>query len=225
MKFIIFGLGNFGRALAIKLTELGHEAIGVDKSMSKIEPLREKITHAVCLDSTNIEAVSGLPLNDADAVIVAIGEDEAASLLTTALLKQLKVKRIIGRIVSDLQRIVLEAMHLDEFILPEHESAERLALRLDSVGVVDSFKLSEKYSVVETLAPYKYWGKTLGDTDLTNEYKVLVLSTIHVERLVDGNSTKTVTGIATGDTVVSQGDILVLFGAIDDIKRFIRKNQ
>src|SRR5690606_37798460 len=129
MKFIVFGLGNFGRALAVRLTELGHEVIGIDNNMQKVSKLKEKITHTVCMDCTDKEAVSALPLKDANAVIVAIGEDEASSLLTTALLKQLKIKRIVGRVVSDLQKTVMEAMEIDEYILPEEESAEELAVR------------------------------------------------------------------------------------------------
>lgn len=75
MKFIVFGLGHFGAALAIRLTEMGHEVIGVDNTMSRIEQLKNDITHTVCLNSTDKEAVSSLPLKDAHAVIVAIGED------------------------------------------------------------------------------------------------------------------------------------------------------
>lgn len=118
MKFIVFGLGNFGRALAVRLTELGHEVVGVDNDMQKVNKLKEKITHTVCMDCTDRDAVSTLPLKDAHAVVVAIGEDEASSLLTTALLKQLNIRRIIGRVVSDLQKTVLQAMEIDDYILP-----------------------------------------------------------------------------------------------------------
>src|SRR5690606_14378833 len=173
MKYIVFGLGNFGKALSIRLTELGHEVIGVDNSMTKVEKLKEKITHTICMDSTDRDAVSALPLQDADAVIIAIGEDEAASLLATALMKQLNAKRIIGRVVSELQLTVLEAMQIDEYIRPETESAERLAMRLDNIDIIDSFKISDKYSIVETIVPERYIGKTLKEADLTNQYKVI----------------------------------------------------
>src|SRR5690606_29228973 len=119
MKYIVLGLGHFGRSLAVHLTELGHEVIGVDVKIAIVEQLKEKITHTVCLDSTDKEAVGSLPLKDSHAVIVAIGEEEGASLMTVAVLKQLKVKRIIGRVVSDLQKTVLEAMEIAEYIMPE----------------------------------------------------------------------------------------------------------
>src|SRR5690606_16194867 len=205
MKYIVMGLGNFGKSLAMRRTELAHEVIGVDKRMAKVEQLKEKITHTVCMDSTDVDAVSALPLRDADAVIVAIGEDEGASLLTTALLKQLRVKRIIGRVVSDLQKTVLEAMDIDEYIMPEEDAAGRLAMRLDNIDIVDSFKISDNYSIIETKVPGKYVGMTLKDANLTNKFRVIVLTTM---------KGKMATGIAQSDTVLAEGDILVLFGEL-----------
>lgn len=228
MKFIVLGLGNFGRALAIRLTELGHEVIGADNRMTKVEELKEKITHTVRMDTTDADAMSALPLKDADAAIVAIGEDEGASMLTTALLKQLRVKRIIGRVVSDLQKTVLEAMAIDEYIMPEEESAARLAMRLDNINIVDSFKISERYSIVETKVPLKYVGLTLKEANLTNQFKVIVLTTIQsTETLEDGKMkvSKEATGIAQSETVLGEDDILVLFGELKNINRLIQKGE
>ena len=225
MKYIVLGLGNFGRALSIRLTELGHEVIGVDNSMAKVEKLKEKVNHTVCMDSTDRDAVSALPLRDADAVIIAIGEDEAASLLATALVKQLNAKRIIGRVVSELQLTVLEAMQIDEYIRPETESAERLAMRLDNIDIIDSFKISDKYSIVETIVPERYIGKTLKEADFTNQYKVIVLTTIRkhrTERNGKIQKTEEVTGIAKSTTVLQENDILVLFGELKHINRLIQ---
>lgn len=228
MKYIVLGLGNFGKSLAIRLTELGHEVIGVDNSLTRVELLKEKITHTVCMDTTDADAMDSLPLRDAHAVIVAIGEDEGASLLTTALLKQLQVKRIIGRIVSELQRTVLEAMQIAEYIMPEEDAADRLAIRLDNIDIVDSFKISDDYSIIETKVPPKYVGMTLKDANLTNRYRVIVLTTIkEVEQAEDGKLRieKHASGIATSDTRLEQNDILVLFGNSRDINRLIQKGE
>lgn len=227
MKYIVLGLGHFGRSLAVHLTELGHEVIGVDVKIAIVEQLKEKITHTVCLDSTDKEAVSSLPLKDSHAVIVAIGEEEGASLMTVAVLKQLKVKRIIGRVVSDLQKTVLEAMEIAEYIMPEEEAAERLAMRLDNIDIVDSFKVSDKYSIVETKVPAKYNGMTLREADLTNKYKVIVLTTIKVENHEgkDGLNkvSKEASGIAQFDTKLMENDLLVLFGELENITKLIEK--
>lgn len=221
MKYIVLGLGHFGRSLAIHLTELGHEVIAADRNIQIVEQLKDKITHTVCLDSTDREAVSSLPLKDCDALVVAIGEDEGASLMTTALVKQLGVKRIIGRVVSELQRTVMEAMQIDEYIMPEEEAAERLAMRLDNIDIVDSFKVSDRYSIIETKVPNKYIGMTLQEANLTNIYKVIVLTTVKVS---DGLH-KEASGIAKSDTVLRENDLLVLFGELSDIKKLIEKGN
>jgi trk system potassium uptake protein TrkA len=224
MKYVIFGLGSFGKSLAIRLTELGHETIGVDNNMQKVEQLKEQITHTVCMDCTDKNAVSSLPLKDADAVIVAIGEDEGASLLATALLKQLGMKKIIGRVVSDLQKTVLEAMQIEEYILPEEESAERLAMRLDNSGIVDSFKVSEKYSIIETRVPARYVGMTLAEADLTKRYNVIVLTVLTLSKGSENGLSKIfkrASGIATPNTVMHENEVLVLFGELDDIEKLM----
>ncbi|MGN0003414.1 MAG: potassium channel family protein [Sphingobacterium composti] len=221
MKYIILGLGHFGRSLGIHLTELGHEVIGADLNIQIVEQLKDKITHTVCLDTTDREAVSSLPLKDCDAVIVAIGEDEGATLMTTALVKQLGVKRIIGRVVSDLQRTVMEAMQIDEYIMPEEEAAERLAMRLDNIDIVDSFKVSDRYSIIETKVPRKYVGMTLQEANLTNKYKVIVLTTVKVSEGLH----KEASGIAKSNTLLNENDLLVLFGELSDIKKLIEKGN
>ena len=226
MKYIVLGLGHFGKSLAIHLTEQGHEVIAVDKSLTIVEQLKDKITHTVCMDTTDREAMTSLPLKDSHAVIVAIGEDEGASLLTTALLKQLQVQRIIGRVVSELQKTVLQAMQIDEYIMPEEEAAERLAMRLDNADIIDSFKVSDRYSIVETRVPDKYVGMSLKEANLTNVYKVIVLTTVKsYERNVKGKMVhyKEASGIASFDTILEENDLLVLFGELSDIKRLIQK--
>lgn len=113
MKFLIIGLGNFGVSLAEKLTMQGHEVIGVDKRMEKVAAYKEKITHTICLDATDENVFKTLPLRNTDVVIVAIGEDEGANIMVTALCKDAEVKRLISRAVNRLHEKVLG---LSEFL-------------------------------------------------------------------------------------------------------------
>lgn len=226
MKFIIFGLGHFGYALASRLTGMGHEVLGIDKSLDRVEAFKEDISHTICMDSTDAIAVNGLPLKDADAVIVAIGEDEGASIMTIAMLKKLKVKKLIGRATSPLQKTVLEAMGITEFVDPETETAERLAATLDIKGVLDSFQISEKYRIMEIDVPQKYVGLSIQEADLLNKYRVSVLTIIR--KTVAENSlgiTKTdplVLGVLPPDFIMEDGDVLVLFGDLKDIEKLMR---
>lgn len=225
MQFIIIGLGNFGAALGIRLTVLGHEVIGVDNDMKKIEAVKDKITHSVQLDSTDMQAIKTLPYKNCDVAIVGIGEDFGASILTTALLKQLGVKRLISRAISPLHETVIEAIGVDEIVHPEVDSADRLAKKLELKGVVDSFFVSEKYNIIEATVPERYIGSTIGEADFRETYKVNIVTVIRVRfeksDLSGQHKKKRVLGVVSPNTIFEKGDILVLFGHIHDIQRLL----
>lgn len=229
MKHIIIGLGNFGASLAQKLTRMGHEVIGVDNQMNKVEALKEKITHTICLDTTDEQAVTHLPLKECDIVIVAIGEDEGANILSTALMKQYKVKRLISRAVSPLHETILEAMQVDEIVHPEEETAERWAKKLSLHGVVDSFELTGDFSIIEALVPTHYDGMTLEEAGLNKKYGFLVLTTIKLKTEPNeiglAKQVPSVQGIATSKTVLVKGDLMVIYGRTSDIERFLKNGS
>ena len=225
MKFIIIGLGTFGSSLAQKLTSMGHEVIGVDSKLSKVESHKEVITHTICLDSTDYMAVKHLPLEDTDIVVVCIGEDEGASILTTALMKQLGAKRLISRAVSPLHETIMEAMEVDEIVHPEEETAERWAKKLNIKGVVDSFELTDDYNIIEAKVPKPFIGKTLEELGVRRNYNVIVLTTIkpvEVKNLLGlTRKIKKVQDIASAKTLLEVNDIMVLYGRMKDIKNFL----
>ncbi len=225
MNFLIVGLGNFGTALAKRLTQLGHEVIGVDSSMAKVEMLKNDITHTICADCTDIHSAKELPVKDADAVIVSIGEHEGNSILSTAIMKQLNAKRIIGRAVSDTQETVLNAMGIEEIVHPEQDSAEKLVKNLTTEGLIDSFELSDEYSIVKADVPERYEGMTLSETDIRSDYNITVLAMISksYKRSFLGikQSNMEVKGIAKANTVLNKDDIMVIFGSVRDIERLL----
>lgn len=227
MKYIILGLGNFGSSIAQKLTRMGHEVIGVDHKMSRVNALKEKITHTINLDTTDPQAVTNLPLEDTDIVMVCIGEDQGANIMATALMKQNKVNRIISRAVSPLHETILQAMQVDEIIHPEEETADRWSKKLNIQGIVDSYELTSEYSIVKAKVPKKYFGKTLEEIGLRRHYDVIVLTTIkkveEESKIGIKSETSKVQGVASSKTVLSEGDIMVLYGEIDDIKKVLRE--
>jgi len=227
MKFIIIGLGNFGSALAEKLTQMGHEVIGVDKQYDKIQGIKDKITRAICLDSRQQEAVSTLPLKNTDVVIVAIGEDESDNLMTTALMKKMNVSRLISRSNSPLHETILEAMGVTEIVRPEEETAERWAKKLTTTGVIDSYDLVNNYGIIEVKVPEKFVGRTIQEIGFSKEFNVIVLTIIKNVReknligILRNVSKLQIEGIATADTVLNEGDIMVLYGHNDDIHNLL----
>ena len=224
MKYIIVGLGNFGASLAEKLTAQGNEVIGIDSKMNKVDLFKEKISHTICLDATDEFTVSGLPLKETDVVIIAIGEDQGANVMATALFKNLQVKRLISRAIDPLHEKVLIALGVDEIVHPEEETAERWAKKLCLTNVVDSFELSDDYSIIEVEVPKKFIGKTIKEIGLRAVYNLLALTTIkktEVESAVGKTRNEDrVQGVASPDTVLNRNDILVIYGANKDLRNF-----
>jgi trk system potassium uptake protein TrkA len=226
MNFVVFGLGNFGSALAEQLVKLGHEVIGVDARMEAADKYKHSITHTIALDSTSKEAMEQLPLHDVDAAIVGIGEDEGANIMTTALLKQMGVARIISRITSPLQKVVIEAMDIQEFANPEVYSAERLAMKLDLPGVIDSFQIDTNYRLLEVSVPGRYVGNSVQELDLADKYNLVLVSILKKvgKKNIFGNekSELQVMGIVPPDTILERSDVLLLFGAPRDLEDFVK---
>lgn len=225
MKFIVFGLGNYGASLSHKLVTLGHEVIGVDIKMELVDKWKNHLTHTIALDAGSPEAINSLPLKDVDAVINAIGENEGANIMLTALLKQLNVKRIICRVITALQKTVLEAMDIKEFVYPEADSAERMAYKLDLKGVIDSFKISDNYKLIEVQIPERYIDKKIKEIDFANTYQVQPVTII---RSTEGRNlfgtvhkVKQVMGVLSPDTLLKRGDSLLLFGEVNKLEDFM----
>lgn len=227
MKYIIVGLGNFGSSLAMKLTASGNEVIGIDSRIEKVDLYKEKISHTICMNATDEFTVSGLPLKDTDVVIVAIGEDQGANIMATALFKNHQVKRLISRAINPLHERVLQALGVDEIVHPEEETAERLAKKLCIKNVVDSFELSEEFSIIEANVPEEYVGKSIREIGLRQKFNLLVLTTIKKEEvksiLGKSRTMERVLGIATPELILKENEILVLFGANQDLEKFLKK--
>lgn len=226
MKYIIIGLGHFGASLAEKLTQQGNEVIGIDTDMTKVDTYKEKISHTICMDATDEFTVSGLPLKDTDIVLVAIGENQGANIMATALFKNLQVKRLISRAINPLHEKVLQAIGVDEIVNPEVETAERWAKKLCLTNVVDSFELNDDYSIIEAKVPLEYVGKTISEVNFRKNFKLLVLTIIkEVEvKSILGKSKleKQIQGVSVADNIIQAEDILVMYGSNKDLQSFLK---
>ena len=226
MKYIVVGLGSFGAPLSQKLTAQGNEVIGIDVRMEKVELYKEKISHTIKMDATDEFTVAGLPLKDTDVVIVAIGEDEGANIMATAIFKNMQVKRLISRSINPLHEKVLKAIGVDEIVHPEEETAERWAKKLSLNNVVDAFQLSENFSVIEANVPKEYVGKTLKEADFRAKFNIIVLAIMEqseVKSAIGKSSIEVnIKSIASADQQLKENDILVIYGSNNDLKKFLK---
>ena len=158
MKYIIIGLGNYGRVLAEELSALGHEIIGADISENRVDAIKDKIATAFVMDATDEQALSVLPLRSVDVVIVAIGENFGASIRVVALLKQQKVPRIYARAIDNVHKAVLQAFSLEKILTPEEDAARSLVQLLDFGADMEGFRIDSEYYVVKFRVPRKFVG-------------------------------------------------------------------
>lgn len=229
MKVAVFGLGNFGRSLAVKLTQLGHEVIAIDHSMAKVESIKSEVSLAVCLESNDPLAMSSLPLNDVDAAVVAIGEDEGANIMTTALLVNLKVKRVISRAISPIHEMVLNSMGVTEIMHPEEKAAEGLARKLNLRRLVDQFELPGGFIIVEIVVPDRFVGKPLNQIHELTKRQLGLVTVLRKESEKSFMGRRSIKlgalGVMDPDFIPQKGDILVLFGTKDEVSRFTGEND
>ena len=131
MKYLIIGLGNFGRTLAEELTDLGHEVIGVDTMEQRTDLVKDRISVTYILDATDAVGLRSLPLNQIDQAIVAIGQSMDYSLRVVAALKEQRVPNIAARAIDQVHRAILHAMGITQIFIPETYAARTIAARLD----------------------------------------------------------------------------------------------
>lgn len=221
MKFIVIGLGYFGSTLAISLTEQGHEVIGIDNKFERVDELKNQIGNVMEMDTTNENAVKTLPLNDTDAVIVAIGEDVGSSILTLSILKKLNANNIIGRIISPMHKSILNQIGIENTVHPESETAMMISLQLQVKNALKITEIDAENVIVEFKAPQKYVGHTLGTANLESRFKLKTVAIKSQEKkgLLSREHTKT-TLMPDDDYIFRENDVLVVAGLLDNMKKF-----
>lgn len=175
-QFVVIGLGNSGYFLARHLTALGHDVLVIDSSSEKIQDLTSSVSQAVVADSTRKKQLAALPLTKVDSVVVCIGEDLEASLLTVLNLKELGVKHIIAKSSSPAHTAILEKLGVSDIFHPERDMAISLAERMNRPNMLDYLPFMEGFSIIELACPEKFVGKTLKELSLTKKYGVQVIA-------------------------------------------------
>lgn len=226
-KYAVIGLGQFGTEIARELAGRGAQVLAIDNNEEHIDRIKEDVAYAVTLDSTDKKVLARQGLDDMDAVVVAIGADFEALLLTTVYLMENNVKRIIARANGEQQRKILQKMGITEILSPEKEVATSLAESLLNPSVLSSLQLPDNYEIVEIKSPKGVVGRKIADLDLRNKYKINLI-TVKREFLEDKNGEECcelhVLGVPPGETSIEASDTLVLFGQIKDIERFCEIN-
>lgn len=227
-RFAVIGLGQFGESIARTLSDSGTEVLAIDINLDRVEAIKDDVAYAVALDSTDVKALKAQNIQDMDAVVVAIGENFEGLLLTTVLLLELEVKRIIARAANAQQRMILEKMGVEEILSPEETVGKTVAEMLLHPNMKSFLPLPDDYEIVEINTPSRVVDQTISEIGLREKYN---LNLITVKRLydekVDGQvqQVEHIIGVPRADTFLKETDIMILLGKSKDVNKFIQVNK
>lgn len=174
-KFIMLGMGTFGAALATKLAANGCRVTGVDQRRDRLELVKNEIQEAVIGDATDREVLENLPIRDATAIFISLGESISRSLLATLHVKELGARNVIVKGVTHEHGKILKHLGADRVVFPEEEVAKELADRMTWPNVLDYLPIDPEYSVAEIAMPSSLSGRTLAEANLRNSIGVHVM--------------------------------------------------
>ncbi|MDD9271185.1 potassium channel family protein [Paenibacillus sp. GCM10023248] len=210
-QFAIIGMGRFGSSIAKTLSQLGFEVMAIDFREETVQDISSIVTHAVQADSTDEEALRALGIRNFDVVVVAIGEDIQASILTTLILKEMGIPTVVVKAVNDLHGKVLKKIGADKVVYPERDMGQRVAHHLISSNIVDYIELSSDYSIVEIQASRQMIGKNLKELDIRAKYGCNVIAIKQNDKLIIPPS---------ADETLRAQDILVIVGKNSNLQHF-----
>lgn len=200
---LLIGLGRFGKYIAMKLHELGHEVMGVDENEERVNDAMPYVTDGQIGDSTNEALLKSLGVKNYDVCIVTIGGDFQSSLETTCLLKELGAQKVVSRAEQDVQAKFLLRNGADEIIYPEKQLATWAAIRYSSDHILDYIELGDSCSIFEVFVPSAWVGKSVVEIDIRRKYNVNIIAT---------KKNGKINAVVTADTVLSAEETLLVLG-------------
>jgi len=223
----VIGLGGFGSSVARELTEKGIQVLAIDRDRALVDAIKDSVTHAAALDSTDEEALLAVDIQNVDVAVICIGKDIEANLLTTILLKKMGVHRIWTRALSPLQQEILKMLEVDNIINLEKEMGNIIATSLASSNITRYIPLSKGHSIVEVQVPEKFVGKTLRVLDPRNQFGINIVA---VKKMVPGINNQGerileefIEDVPKPDDVLEETDHLLIVGSDKNVEKFANK--
>lgn len=206
----VIGLGRFGSSVAESLTRLGHDVLAIDASEKLVQEWSEQLTHVVQADASSKETLERLGVREFDHAVVAIGDDVEASVLAVLSLSELGVKDIWAKARTKRHGCILERTGAHHVVYPEAAMGERVA-HMVTGKMMDFIEFDDGFAIVKTCAPDEALGRTLGESALRSKYGVTIVG---VKR------PRTDFTYATPDTMVEEGDLLIVSGPTKLVEKF-----
>lgn len=214
-RFAVIGLGRFGSRLAVNLAAAGQEVMAIDRDREVIQSMRDQVTLAIVMDATDEQAMAAQGVNQVDVAVVSIGDSFEAAALTTVILKQSGVQRVISRAVTRTGARILSRIGADDVVNPEDEAADRWATRLTSPQFINHFEIAEGHSIVELGTPSAWVGRPLSELRPRSNMGLHVVAIKHPAADPQAQSSRV--EIPQPDRPLDARDVLVVMGKDDDL--------
>ena len=208
----VIGVSSFGYYLCKYLSEAGVQVMAIDINERKVNLLKNVVRKAIVADARDKETLNQLELKDFDAVVLTVGDKIDTSILITLYLRELEVKEIIAKAVTEEHAKILNMIGATSIVFPERDMAQRIAYTLRRSNLIDYFPMGDDYSVIEIAPPDDWIGKTLAELNVRVRYNVQI---IMIKELVPENTIL----IPSGAHVVKESDVLVIIGKDEDLNR------
>lgn len=211
-RFVVVGLGNFGRSAAQALYEQGHEVIALDTSEALVDEFAPRITRAAVGDGKNPETLEMVGARDADAAVVSTGDDIGESVLSVIALQDLGVQSIYVKVISVNHARIMEKMGVAETVFPEQEAGARLGKRIGSRWILNYAEITRGFSIQEMAVPLKWVGRSLRQLQIPREHGLTVVAVHDV-------MSDHIAAIPDPDKPLLDSDTLIVAGKEKDLEK------
>ena len=174
-QFVVLGLGRFGSSVALTLSEMGYQVLGVDSDEDIVQKLSDKLTHVVAGNIADMTVLKTLGIGNFDVAIISIG-DLGDSLMCTMLCKELGVKKVVVKALDDQHGKMAARVGADNVIYSERDMGRRVAHNLVSSNIMDYIELSNDISLMSIKVPKPVRGKSLAESNSRHDYHVNVVA-------------------------------------------------
>lgn len=222
-QFAVIGAGRFGSSVARTLSAEGCEVVLIDSSVERMRELDEVVTQALELDATDEKALKAAGLGDMDAVVVSVGKDMEASILITMILKEMGVKCVVAKAISEAHYKILTRLGADRIVFPEREMGVKVANSLLHPTILDYIEVAPGYNIIEIKPPPDIVNKSLAAAAVRSRYKVDIIAIKRLHPLLDesGNSKleEKIIIVPQSEDVIHENDTIVVIGTEQNLER------
>lgn len=209
-QYAVLGLGRFGSKVARELFYRKQEVIVVDKDESKVEALRDEVTHAYIGDFTIEETLKEAGVGDCDVAIIAESSSIESNIIASQICKTMGIKKVIAKAQNTIHGKILIKLQVDQIVYPEQDTAIKLVNKLTSDSILDYIELGHHINIVSIEATENLFNKTIRELAFRRRFRVTILGIKRGDDLIFN---------LTDDTVVEQGDVLIVFGETEALKK------